>query len=91
MDCVTPSNPTPIAPGEALDIAQILQRTGGTLHADGKSMDPDSAVVKAGTRAHKPVNLRFLRAQAAPSRSELANLFRGWDRDDLHYREASDK
>jgi hypothetical protein len=26
MDCVTPSNPTPIAPGESLDIYQLLEK-----------------------------------------------------------------
>jgi len=40
MECVTPSHPFPIPPGEVLDIHQTLERTGGTLHRDGSPMEP---------------------------------------------------
>ncbi|KAL7410790.1 DNA polymerase family A-domain-containing protein [Mrakia frigida] len=40
MECVTPSNPFPIPPGQVLDIHQTLEKTGGTLHRDGSPMEP---------------------------------------------------
>jgi DNA polymerase gamma 1 len=42
MPCVTPSNPEPIAPGEALSIGQVLDKTGASLFRDGR---PSSNVV----------------------------------------------
>lgn len=42
MDCVTPSNPTPIPPGESLDIYQLLDKVfGKDKQADiyGKELD----------------------------------------------------
>lgn len=42
MPCVTPSNPEPIAPGEALSIGQVLDKTAASLFADGR---PSSDVV----------------------------------------------
>ena len=40
MECVTPSNPTPIPPGFILDIEQTLEKTnGGSLYRDGRPME----------------------------------------------------
>jgi DNA polymerase gamma 1 len=82
MSCVTPSNPTPIPSGHTLDIAQVLEKTGGSLYADGRSMASESSQAVVGSREYKPVDLRFLEAQAATSPPELKSLFRSWDDDD---------
>ena len=39
MSCVTPSYPTPIPPGESLNVEQVLERTGSTLWADCRAME----------------------------------------------------
>jgi DNA polymerase gamma 1 len=45
MPCVTPSQPTPIPSGESLSIEDVLDKTGGgTLFADGSSMDREASM-----------------------------------------------
>lgn len=64
--CVTPSQPTPILPGESMSIAQILEHTHhGSLFADGRAMpqaqDTSAEIHTAaaerdpGTPAYAPV------------------------------------
>lgn len=77
-NCVTPSQPTPIAPGEALDISQILAQTGGSLRADGRGnrddlCEPLTERVYVAERDDPPgarlreTNIRYLRHQALGS------------------------
>lgn len=92
MDCLTPSNPVPIPPGESLDIAALLAR------GDDARLDP--AVVPRPDRSPRvdgieythrtPVmqqlreasgttteqDLRFIRAQIANSETELRDILK---------------
>jgi DNA polymerase gamma 1 len=54
MPCITPSNPTPVPPGETLDILQSIERTGGTLHKDRSPMT--SSPSSPSSNAHSPTS-----------------------------------
>ena len=88
MPCVTPSHPTPIPPGESLTIERVLERTGGTLWADGRPMvEPREEELGAPPRweclvgyapsdrmRHRASSAAWLRAQATNSFAEVKYL-----------------
>ncbi|KAF8327638.1 hypothetical protein F5887DRAFT_1190097 [Amanita rubescens] len=76
MECVTPSQPAPIPPGEFLNIESVLEKTAGSLgeehgieHAGSLEgyEEPDCMVHRANTAA-------FLKAQAAQDFGEVKGL-----------------
>ncbi|KAF8328293.1 DNA polymerase family A-domain-containing protein [Amanita rubescens] len=76
MECVTPSQPVPIPPGESLNIEGVLEKTGGSLgeergveHVGSLEgyEEPDCMVHRANTAA-------FLKAQAAQDFGEVKGL-----------------
>ena len=76
MECVTPSQPVPIPPGESLNMEDVLQRTGGGHLGDvvvplvgslEGYEEPDCMVHRAKTAA-------FLKAQAAQDFGEVKGL-----------------
>jgi DNA polymerase gamma 1 len=85
MPCVTPSHPTPIPPGESLDIQKILAKTNnGSLFKDGSSMPTDDYVyrgipegfIEPDCMTHRSKNAAFLRAQATNDFNEIKHLAR---------------
>ena len=83
MPCVTPSQPTPIPPGESLDIARTLDLThGGSLWPDGAPMaedEPGERGYPAGyfppdLFAHRARSADWLRAQAAKDVRDIRDL-----------------
>ncbi|KAF9560188.1 gamma DNA-directed DNA polymerase [Agrocybe pediades] len=74
MPCITPSQPTPIPPGESLDIAQVLEKTnGGSLMKDASPMPKDQDAELVGSLEgylepncllHRASSVEFLEAQA---------------------------
>lgn len=87
MPCVTPSQPTPIPPGESLGIEELLAHTGGTLWADGRPMeepeegsdeerrwDPLVGYVRPDCLRHRADSAAWLRAQATNSFAEVKYL-----------------
>ncbi|KAI0266250.1 DNA polymerase family A-domain-containing protein [Gloeopeniophorella convolvens] len=85
MPCVTPSQPTPVPPGQSLDIQQVLERTRGSLWADGRPMLPQAQAQEGaweripGYEApdfmrHRADSAAFLRAQATDSFAEVKHL-----------------
>ncbi|TFK70761.1 hypothetical protein BDN72DRAFT_522456 [Pluteus cervinus] len=96
MACVTPSHPTPIPPGESLDILGVLERTGGgTLRKDGGPMEEGrqeerwgempEGYIQPDCLVHRAKSAAFLRAQATRDFEEvkaLAKLYSGKDYSD---------
>lgn len=89
LPCVTPSQRTPIPPGESLDIAGVLEKTsGGSLWADGRPMQSDNGedshkwvgtsegYVQPDCLVHRAKTPYFLRAQATTEFNEIKSLFR---------------
>ncbi|KAF7294449.1 POLAc domain-containing protein [Mycena kentingensis (nom. inval.)] len=84
MPCVTPSQPTPIPPGESMTIQSILAKTnGGTLLEDGSPMPVVENGAFEGTLegyretdclAHRSKSAAFLQAQAATDFGEVKHL-----------------
>jgi DNA polymerase gamma 1 len=84
MPCVTPSQPTPIPPGESLGIEDVLARTGSTLWADGRPMEVQSdevqsweplvGYVRPDCLRHRADSAAWLRAQATNSFAEVKYL-----------------
>lgn len=83
LPCVTPSQPIPIPPGEALNIQQTLEKTnGGSLWPDGRRMSKTSSnenselpgYQKPDCLAHRATNIHFLRAQATTEFEEVKML-----------------
>jgi DNA polymerase gamma 1 len=86
MPCVTPSQLTPIPPGESLDIDEVLAKTGGgSLMADGRPMDEWDGqkewneeemkdYVHPSYLAHRAPSAAFLRAQATTEVNEITLL-----------------
>jgi DNA polymerase gamma 1 len=86
MSCVTPSHPKPIPPGESLSINQVLERTGGTLWADGRPVeelgeeeearrwDPLAGYTPPDCLRHRAESATWLRAQATNSFAEVKYL-----------------
>lgn len=79
MDCITPTNPNKIAPGESVDIVQLLKKENATL-------DPNRATeialkdIKYEPRTpimedlQEETNLYFLKAQITDSPAELREV-----------------
>jgi DNA polymerase gamma 1 len=84
MPCVTPSQPTPIPPGESLDIVGVLEKThGGSLLKDGRAMPENEAEPYVGSLdgfinpnclVHRSPSPAFLRAQATTDFGEVKGL-----------------
>ncbi|KAJ2931197.1 hypothetical protein H1R20_g5903, partial [Candolleomyces eurysporus] len=84
MPCVTPSQPTPIPPGESLDIVEVLEKThGGSLYKDGRAMPETEAESCVGSLdgflnpdclVHRSPSPAFLRAQATTDFGEVKGL-----------------
>ncbi|KAF9244922.1 hypothetical protein BU15DRAFT_85762 [Melanogaster broomeanus] len=87
MPCVTPSHPTPIPPGESMNVVQTLEKTnGGSLWRDGRPMrmQDDAETLAAHndltgyTRpdclVHRTQSAAFLRAQATNELAEVKHL-----------------
>lgn len=84
MPCVTPSQPTPIPPGECLDITQVLAKTnGGSLMKDGLPMGSEEAeqlegslegYIKPDCLSHRVAYPAFLKAQASDDFGEIRGL-----------------
>ena len=77
MTCETPSHPSPIPPGEALDMFAVLDKTGGSLgspvtretptafeHKSGADTDADAPDDKAGKDLTSIRHRQYLHAQA---------------------------
>lgn len=82
MTCVTPSQPHPLPPGESLDIHQILEKTGGSLHADGTPSSVAEALDLTRLPKYEPTDAmvhrerseEFLEAQSLKDQSEIRRL-----------------
>ncbi|BGP24477.1 gamma DNA-directed DNA polymerase [Rhodotorula toruloides] len=87
MTCETPSNPEAIPPGESLEIEDTLEKTAGTLFADGRSMVEGEATLPSlelrhelppsdvmGDQ-HRVLSTEFLEAQATTSPAMIRRLF----------------
>ncbi|KAJ7695199.1 DNA polymerase family A-domain-containing protein [Mycena rosella] len=84
MPCVTPSQPTPIPPGESLNIEAVLERTNnGSLMKDGSHMaqatdQPFEGSLGGYTESdclvHRAKGASFLQAQAASDFGEVKHL-----------------
>ena len=100
--CVTPSQPTPIRPGESLDIGTILERTNGSLHRDSRPMEPwlgrepvkpdnETPRYQPSDQMHRCIGaegLYYLQAQASTDINEIDVLDRRTKR--LHWMEQCD-
>lgn len=87
LDCVTPSNPKPIKPGESLDIAQLLQKgREALLDPSTEPIDPPQ-VNKYDYSPREPViktleksdSTFYLRAQITADRQELRTIVKDKD------------
>jgi DNA polymerase gamma 1 len=85
MTCVTPSQPTPLPPGESLGMEAILERTGGTLWQDARPMDvaptaPDALAplgadyVQPNCLTHRAKSAEWLQAQSTSDLNEILLL-----------------
>ncbi|KAG8735072.1 DNA-directed DNA polymerase gamma mip1 [Ceratobasidium sp. 414] len=87
MNCVTPSQPIPLPPGESLTIEQILDKTaGGLLGADASTSnssirpelrvpkESEEAYVAPNVLAHREKSIEFLRAQMTVNKHEVQVL-----------------
>lgn len=84
MPCVTPSQPTPIPPGESLDIIGVLEKTnGGSLYKDGRPLTEEKDDVFVGhldgfvdpdCLVHRSPTAAFLKAQATTDFGEVKAL-----------------
>ncbi|KDQ57901.1 hypothetical protein JAAARDRAFT_69260 [Jaapia argillacea MUCL 33604] len=87
MPCVTPSQPTPLAPGESLTIQGVLDKTaGGSLWGNGRPMSEasgsestDNLVLyrEPNCLAHRARDAAWLRAQATNEFAEIKYLAKG--------------
>ncbi|KIJ59991.1 hypothetical protein HYDPIDRAFT_43688 [Hydnomerulius pinastri MD-312] len=85
MPCVTPSHPTPILPGESLNIIKTLEKTnGGSLWSDGRPMSKEEEATGVAndligyqcpdSRVHRAQSAAWLRAQATDEFAEVQHL-----------------
>lgn len=87
MTCETPSNPEAIPPGESLEIQDTLEKTGGTLFADGRPMVEGEMALPSMKlqhellpedvmgNHHRVLATEFLEAQATTSTAVIRRLF----------------
>jgi DNA polymerase gamma 1 len=73
MDCVTPSNPTPIPPGESIDIAALLAKGDAARLDESITPDPRFApdLSRIAYTPRKPVMQELREAEAADPAAEL--------------------
>ncbi|KAH9916034.1 gamma DNA-directed DNA polymerase [Fomitopsis serialis] len=84
MPCVTPSQPIPIPPGESLDIAEVLEKTGGgSLWPNGAPMVENDGIRCGGDLVgyrqpdclvHRAESAAWLRAQTISDVEEIKQL-----------------
>ncbi|KAL4260000.1 DNA-directed DNA polymerase [Pleurotus pulmonarius] len=81
LPCVTPSQPTPIAPGESLDILRILEKTdgGAFLREEGgagcvRRGEAPSAFAHPDCLVHRAPSAAFLQAQSTSDFEEIKHL-----------------
>ena len=87
MTCETPSHPWAIPPGERLDIATTLARTGGSLWRDGRPMDVSvgvgaSASAEEGGEGAKDLE-RYQRQGCLEHRAKSAAFLRAQATDEF--------
>ncbi|BGP07889.1 DNA polymerase gamma, mitochondrial [Rhodotorula toruloides] len=87
MTCETPSNPEAIPPGESLEIEDTLEKTAGTLFADGRPMVEGETTLPSLKLKHellpgevmgdhhRVLATEFLEAQATASQAVIRRLF----------------
>ncbi|KAL7626798.1 DNA-directed DNA polymerase gamma mip1 [Parahypoxylon ruwenzoriense] len=88
MDCITPSHPTPIPPGESLDMMQLLEK-GEEAYLDpaivpaeyppkpeGFTYTPRRPVMEALEASRNPDDLSFLKAQITNDENELSHILK---------------
>ncbi|KAI8958792.1 DNA polymerase family A-domain-containing protein [Daldinia sp. FL1419] len=88
MDCVTPSHPTPIPPGESLDILKLLEK-GDQAKLDPNIVPKERApeldnipytprvpVMEQLNATQDPMDLSFLKAQIASDDQELREIIK---------------
>lgn len=95
MDCVTPSHPTAIPPGESLDVTQLLAKgpeamldpsttpkDAGCMNLDRFEYTPRIPVMQALNESNSyGSDIRFLRAQLATDDKELKSIMKDFDVD----------
>ncbi|KAF4572657.1 DNA-directed DNA polymerase gamma mip1 [Pleurotus pulmonarius] len=81
LPCVTPSQPTPIAPGESLDILRILEKTeGGAFLREESGVggvqrgEAPSAFAHPDCLVHRAPSAAFLQAQSTSDFEEIKHL-----------------
>ncbi|TFK46570.1 hypothetical protein OE88DRAFT_1638280 [Heliocybe sulcata] len=85
MECVTPSQPEKLPPGESLNILKVLEKTNnGSLWPDGRAMEVDAnptpsvsdlaGYVEPDCVAHRGSSAGWLRAQATQEFAEIKQL-----------------
>ena len=89
MDCVTPSQPTPLAHGESLDMRAVLSKTkNGSLWPDGRPMvewrsrpkepDVEDGYMVPDCTVHRAEGAEFLNAQSTQQLAQVKMLGRTW-------------
>ncbi|KAI1813903.1 DNA polymerase gamma [Poronia punctata] len=88
MDCVTPSHPTPIDPGESIDITQLLEKGRDALldpaivpekyapQVKDIPYTPRVPVMEALAMTQDPKDLSFLKAQITNDEQELRDILK---------------
>lgn len=88
MNCVTPSHPTPIAPGESLDIIQLLEKGADAFldpaivpaayapNLENIPFTPRVPVMQSVAMAQDATDLSFLKAQITDNDEELRKILR---------------
>jgi DNA polymerase gamma 1 len=81
MECITPSQPDPLPPGEALDIQQLLPLTNYSLHPRGIAMEEwrnrteeppcDEGYIAPDCETHRALTPNHLKAQSTTRFNEL--------------------
>ncbi|KAF2087414.1 DNA polymerase gamma, catalytic subunit [Saccharata proteae CBS 121410] len=85
MDCITPSHPTPIAPGESLDIMQLLEKGAAAFldpaitphdapQPQSYTYEPRTPVMES---LQRDINIQLLRAQITSDDKELRDIIKG--------------
>lgn len=76
MDCVTPSNPIPIPPGETRTIYDAIAATKGQLSDVVPLLKEQDGRRYTGRRQQVPTDILWLEAQSAQSDRELQAIAR---------------
>ena len=79
MDCVTPSNPTPIPPGETRTIYDAITKTHGGHLGEAQESTPSARPKYTGRRQQAPTDILWLQAQSAQSDRELQSIARQYN------------